>query len=149
MEERMKDARSGKIIFVSSCLLNTNNKVKGLARYPGLCKDVFDTLEKYGLGIMQMQCPETLYLGIQRWWATKNLYDKLGFRTFCRTLARQIADYMEAYVQAGYETVAVLSCDGSPTCGVTGRGTENGAAVRSNLTTARRWSKARASTLRN
>lgn len=25
---------------------------------------------------------------------------------------------MEAYVQVGYETVAVLGCDGSPTCGV-------------------------------
>lgn len=117
--DRMDDARSKKIIFVSSCLLNTNNKVKGLARYPGMCKEVFDTLHKYDLGIMQMQCPETLYMGIQRWWATKNLYDNIGFRKHCRELAKQIADYMEAYVQVGYETVGVLSCDGSPTCGVT------------------------------
>lgn len=74
MKERMEDARSKKVIFVSSCLLNTNNKVMGLARYPGMCKEVFDTLHKYDLGIMQMQCPETLYLGVQCWWATKNLY---------------------------------------------------------------------------
>lgn len=119
MSDRMEDARSKKIVFVSSCLLNTNNKVKGLARYPGMCKEVFDTLNKYGLGINQMQCPETLYLGIQRWWATKNLYDNVGFRKFCRGLASQVADYMAAYVQAGYDTVAILSCDGSPTCGVT------------------------------
>lgn len=119
LPDRMEDARSKKIIFVSSCLLNTNNKVKGLARYPGMCREVFDTLHKYDLGIMQMQCPETLYLGIQRWWATKNLYDNIGFRKYCRELAKQIADYMEAYVQVGYKTVAVLSCDGSPTCGVT------------------------------
>ena len=119
MENRMEDARGKKIVFVSSCLLNTNNKVKGLARYPGMCKEVFDTLHSYGLGINQMHCPETLYLGIQRWWATKNLYDNLGFRRFCRKLAAEVADYMEAYEQAGYETVAILSCDGSPTCGVT------------------------------
>jgi predicted secreted protein len=118
MNQRMEDARSKKVIFVSNCLLNTNNKVKGLARYPGMCKEVFDTLHKYGLGVMQMQCPETLYLGVQRWWATKNLYDNVGFRPHCRSLAKQIVDYIQSYEQAGYETVGVLSCDGSPTCGV-------------------------------
>lgn len=116
--DRREDARSKKVIFVSSCLLNTNNKVQGLARYPGLCKEVFDTLYKYDLGINQMQCPETLYLGIGRWWATKNLYDNHGFRSFCRELAEQSVTYMEEYERAGYETVGVLSCDGSPTCGV-------------------------------
>lgn len=117
-EDRREDARSKKIIFVSSCLLNTNNKVQGLARYPGMCREVFDTLNRYGLGINQMQCPETLYLGVGRWWATKNLYDNHGFRSFCRELAEQAVTYMEEYERAGYETVGVLSCDGSPTCGV-------------------------------
>jgi predicted secreted protein len=115
---RHEDARSKKIIFVASCLLNTNNKVKGLARYPGLCKEVFDTLYDNDLGIQQMHCPETLYLGIARWWQTKNLYDNHGFRTFCRGLAVDVVTYMEEYIREGYQTVAVLSCDGSPTCGV-------------------------------
>ena len=75
--DRRDDNRSKKVIFVSSCLLNTNNKVKGLARYPGMCKEVFDTLYENDLGIQQMDCPETLYIGIQRWWHTKNLYDNL------------------------------------------------------------------------
>jgi len=116
---RHDDARGKKIIFVSSCLLNTNNKVKGLARYPGMCKEVFDTLYDNDLGIQQMHCPETLYLGIGRWWQTKNLYDNHGFRTFCRGLAVDVVTYMEEYIREGYETVGVLSCDGSPTCGVT------------------------------
>ena len=76
-QPRNEDKRSKKIVFVSSCLLNTNNKVQGLARYGGMCKEVFDELNKYDLGINQMPCPETLYLGIQRWWATKNLYDSV------------------------------------------------------------------------
>lgn len=117
--ERNEDRRSKKIVFVSSCLMNTNNKVQGLARYGGMCKEVFDELNKYGLGINQMPCPETLYLGIQRWWATKNLYNAIGFRAHCRTLAKQVVDYMECYEQVDYATVAVLSCNGSPTCGVT------------------------------
>lgn len=116
--ERNEDKRGKKTVFVSSCLMNTNNKVQGLARYSGMCKEVFDELNKYGLGINQMPCPETLYLGIQRWWATKNLYDNVGFRSHCRKLAAQMVDYMVCYEQVGYETVAILSCDGSPTCGV-------------------------------
>lgn len=115
---RNEDNRSKKIVFVSSCLLNANHKVQGLARYPGMCREVIDTLYENELGVMQLPCPETLYLGIQRWWATKNLYDNVGFRNHCRTLSKQMADYIESYVQVGYETVAVLSSNGSPTCGV-------------------------------
>ena len=115
---RKDDKRSKKIIFVSSCLLNTNNKVQGLARYPGMCKDVFDTLYENDLGIQQMDCPETLMLGIQRWWQTKNLYDSRGFRNHCRAIAERQVDYMEEYARQGYQVAGVLGCDGSPTCGV-------------------------------
>lgn len=116
--DRRDDKRSKKVIFVSSCLLNTNNKVKGLARYPGMCKEVFDTLYDNDLGIQQMDCPETLFLGIQRWWHTKNLYDSRGFRNHCRGIAERQVDYMEEYKRQGYKIAAVLGCDGSPTCGV-------------------------------
>ena len=119
MADRKEDKRGKKIIFVSSCLMNTNNKVCGLARYSGMCRDVFDTLCDNGLGIQQMDCPETLYLGINRWWQTKNLYDCRGFRDHCRQLAERVVTYMEEYARVGYKVVAILSCDGSPTCGVT------------------------------
>lgn len=114
---RNEDARSKKIVFVSNCLLNTNNKVKGLARYGGFCKPFIDVLAEYDVGVQQIDCPETLYLGIQRWYHTKNLYDNVGFRRFCRGIAERNVDYMESYKQSGYETVAFLVCNGSPTCG--------------------------------
>ena len=101
MADRRDDARGKKIVFMSSCLLNTNNKVKGLARYSGMCREVFDTLCDNGLGIQQMDCPETLYLGIQRWWYTKNLYDCRGFRDHCRELAERSVTYMEEYAREG------------------------------------------------
>jgi predicted secreted protein len=113
-----EDCRSKKIVFVSSCLLNTNNKVLALARYGGFSLEFVELLHKYDLGMQQMDCPETLYLGIQRWWCTKNLYDNVGFRKHCREIARRNVDYMVCYEQMGYQTVAVLSCNGSPTCGV-------------------------------
>ena len=111
------DRRSKRIVFVSSCLMNTNNKVLDLARYGGFSKEFVDILHKYDLGVQQMDCPETLYLGIQRWQHTKNLYDNVGFRRHCRNLAEKEVDYMYSYMQMDYETVAVLCCDGSPTCG--------------------------------
>ena len=111
------DARSKKIVFCSSCLLNTNNKVLDLARYGGFSKEFIDILAKYDLGVQQMDCPETLYLGIQRWQHTKNLYDNVGFRRHCRQVAEKEVDYMYSYMQMDYATVAVLCCDGSPTCG--------------------------------
>lgn len=111
------DNRSKKIVFCSSCLLNTNNKVLPLARYGGFSKEFIDILAKYDLGVQQMDCPETLYLGIQRWQHTKNLYDNVGFRRHCRQLAEKEVDYMYSYMQMDYDTVAVLCCDGSPTCG--------------------------------
>ncbi len=119
MPQRNEDDRSKKIVFVSNCLLNANNKVMEFARYPGMFTEVVQTLDKYGIGLLQMPCPEVLYMGNQRWWHSRNLYDNAGFRRFCRTLAKQMADYMENYAIVGYDVVAVLVCDGSPTCGVT------------------------------
>lgn len=119
MPQRNVDDRSKKIVFVSNCLLNANNKVQEFARYPGMFTEVVRTLDKYGVGIMQMPCPEVLHIGCQRWWHSRNLYDNAGFRHCCRKLAEQMVDYMENYAIVGYDVVAVLVCDGSPTCGLT------------------------------
>ena len=110
MADRKEDKRGKKIIFVSSCLMNTNNKVCGLARYSGMCREVFDTLCDNGLGIQQMDCPETLYLGIQRWWYTKNLYDCRGFRDHCRQLAERVVTYMEEYARKTSELLGLDTC---------------------------------------
>ena len=115
----IEDARSKKVVFVSNCLLNSNNKVKEFARYPGICKEVVDVLYENDLGIIQMPCLESLYMGMDRYWYVKKLYDNVGFRRFCREKAEEMCDYMENYEKAGFETVCILGSNGSPTCGVT------------------------------
>jgi len=97
--------------------LNTHNKTKGGARFGGFWKEFVDVLYQYDLGMQQIDCPEVIYMGVQRWDMTKNLYDNVGFRRHCREIAEHNADYMECYRQAGYRTVAFLVCNGSPTCG--------------------------------
>lgn len=119
MSLHRKDARSGRVVFVANCLLNANNKVLEFARYPGMFKEVVDLLDRHHLGIMQMPCPEVLYMGNQRWWNSRNLYDNAGYRHLCASLASQVADYIENYRRVGCEVTAILTCDGSPSCGIT------------------------------
>lgn len=117
MSLHKEDARSKKVIFVANCLLNANNKVREFARYAGMFSEVIRVLDHFGLGVIQMPCPETLYMGNQRWWHSRNLYDNVGYRRFCRQLAGQMVDYLENYQNVSYNVVAILTCDGSPTCG--------------------------------
>ena len=89
MTQRNMDERSKKIVFVSNCILNANNKVAEFARYPGMFTQVVEILDKYGAGLIQMPCPEVLHIGNQRWWHDRNLYNNAGYRRFCRKLAEQ------------------------------------------------------------
>lgn len=119
MSMNKEDARSKKIVFVANCLLNANNKVLEAARYSGMFSEVIHIIDQLGFGIIQMPCPETLYMGNQRWYNSRNLYDNVGYRRFCRQMAEPMADYMENYIKVGYESVGILTCDGSPSCGIT------------------------------
>lgn len=119
MSLHQEDSRSGKIIFLSNCLLCASNKVREFARYPGMFTQVVETLDRFGIGVIQMPCPEVLYMGNQRWWNSRNLYDNVGFRRFCRSLTVQMVDYIQNYEIMGYQVVGVLVCNGSPTCGLT------------------------------
>ena len=51
MGERNADSRGKKIVFVSNCLLNANNKVQEFARYPGMFFEILTTLNRYGIGV--------------------------------------------------------------------------------------------------
>ncbi len=119
MSLHKEDARSKKIIFVANCILNANNKVLEQARYPGMFSEVVKIIDENDFGIMQMPCPETLYMGNQRWWNSRNLYDNVGYRKHCRELCKQVVDYIENYRKVRYKVSAILTCDGSPSCGIT------------------------------
>jgi hypothetical protein len=47
----VKDQRSGKVIFVSHCVLNQNSKVRGLAQFPGAVLPLVSLLLDNGIGI--------------------------------------------------------------------------------------------------
>ncbi|MEN4042547.1 MAG: hypothetical protein ROW52_00050 [Anaerolineaceae bacterium] len=115
---KVRDNRSGKIIFLSHCCLNQNAKVRGIANYPGAIRPLVELLLDEEVGMFQMPCPEMSYIGAMRWGQVKDQYNSPMFRRHCHSLAEKVADQMEEYHRSGYQVLGVVMIDGSPVCGL-------------------------------
>jgi predicted secreted protein len=99
------------VCVVAHCLLNPYTRVKGL-------KPLEFCLPSEGQGpVVQLPCPEALYMGLDRWAVTRNQLDVPEFRRFCRSLITHYADLLEMLAKKGVR-IRVLGVRGSPSCGV-------------------------------
>ena len=125
------DTRSKKLLLIAHCILNHNAKLAGWAYYPGAITNIAHILIDSGYGIIQIPCPELLYLGLDRGCAegtntTDGKVDtEIGHRMndnrgkgLCRKLLEDIFFQVEQYRKHGFETVGIICSNGSPTCGV-------------------------------
>lgn len=110
--------RSKKIVVVSHCILNANAKVRPLAVYPGVLRTIMDQYIESGTGLFQLPCPESSYLGINRWGMGFEQYNTARFRRHCQSILEPCLDQLENFAGAGYEIVGVIGANGSPNCGV-------------------------------
>ncbi len=110
--------RSKTILIVCHCLLNANAKVFPLARCRGVYLDVLGDSIDNGTGLIQLPCPESGFLGLNRWGMTREQYDHRHFRQYCRDILSPSLDQITAFVEAGYRITAVIGMDGSPNCGI-------------------------------
>jgi len=110
--------RSRKILMICHCLLNANAKVRPLASYPGVLMEVLEPYLRQGVGIVQLPCPESSYLGVNRWGMSKEQYDHPHFRRHCRHILTPVLDQVEAYRASGCEIIGVVGANGSPNCGI-------------------------------
>jgi predicted secreted protein len=118
--------RARRIVLVAHCLLNANSRVEGVARYQGVHPLVAELTER-GYGIIQLPCPEVASEGPDRPRKTRAEYDTPSYRALCRGVAEDAARQAAAYDDAGYDVVALIGVDGSPSCGVrTTSATPNG-----------------------
>lgn len=134
LRSSLPDERSGRVVFVSHCLLNQNTRYLGGAFRPGAVEEVINPYLQAGTGICQMPCPEQLAWGgvlkrrllflYGRPWLGPVVrlirpaliaYTVVRYRLLARRVARQLIDYQES----GLEVVGVVGVDASPTCGVT------------------------------
>jgi len=111
--------RSKKIIVACHCLLNANAKVTPLAVYPGVLREVMDRFIEQGAGIVQLPCPESSYLGVNRWGMCFEQYNHPNYQRHCKRILEPYVDQLEAFAAGGYEIMGVIGADGSPNCGVT------------------------------
>ncbi len=110
--------RSGKILIVCHCLLNANAKVYPLANCSGVYRNVLDASITEGAGLVQLPCPETVYLGMNRWGMTREQYDNPTYRNCCRQMLQASIAQIKAFADAGYQIESIIGMDGSPNCGV-------------------------------
>ncbi|MDQ1282930.1 MAG: hypothetical protein QG666_720, partial [Euryarchaeota archaeon] len=97
---------SQEITIVSHCLLNPLTRVKGLSPVH------FSPAGP----VIQLPCPEALYMGLDRWTVTKNQMDVPQFRRFCRALIAPYADLMEMLARKGVR-LRIVGLAKSPSCG--------------------------------
>ncbi len=118
VDQSVQDRRSGKIMFVSHCVLNQNAKVRGIANYPAAIRPLVDLLLDAEVSIYQMPCPEMTYQGAMRWGQTRDQYNSPMFRRHCARLAETLFDQIQDYIRCGYQVLGFILIDGSPACGL-------------------------------
>ena len=106
------------IYVMAHCLLNPAVRLKGL-KPP----------ERSSLGdnIIQLPCPESIYMGPKRWEVTKEQLDIPNYRRFCRQIFQPAADTIEMLYHSGHP-ITLVGIPGSPSCGAltTSTGMEGG-----------------------
>jgi uncharacterized protein YbbK (DUF523 family) len=135
LSERLRDERGKRVAFVSHCLLNENTRYLGGAFHSGAVPEIAE-LQRLGIGIHQMRCPEREAWGgtVKRLmlpaYGSKGsalyrlrgpllrafvLYTRLRYWLLARTVVRDIQEYE----RSGVRVVAVVGVGASPSCGVT------------------------------
>ena len=136
LTEKLKDERSKKVVFVAHCILNENTRYLGGAFRKGCIDEIVDEIQRQGIGMVQMKCPEqkgwggllkkTMWLPMGSGntifyklkgvllpcfiWNTKRIYQKIA-----KEIVAEIKDYRES----GFEVLGIVGIAGSPSCGVT------------------------------
>ena len=62
-EIKFEDNRKKEIIFLSSCILNQNNRFPGIAVHKGAINNLIEPFLKEGIGIEQLPCLECMGWG--------------------------------------------------------------------------------------
>jgi predicted secreted protein len=135
ISNRLADERGKQVAFVSHCLLNENTRYLGGAFHSGAVPEIIE-LQRRGVGIHQMRCPE------QRAWGgvlkpyMLRAYGSKGTLTYrlrgpliqlfvwytrlvYRRLARAVLKDIEAYERSGVRVIGIVGVGASPSCGVT------------------------------
>ncbi len=133
--EKLKDERGKKVIFLSHCLLNENTRYLGGASRRACVDEIVDRLQKKGIGIVQMKCPEQkAWVGVLKremlmGYCIKGTWLKAFLKPFMilflwktkiyfRIIAKEVVYEIRDYIDSGFEVSGIVGIKGSPSCGV-------------------------------
>jgi predicted secreted protein len=119
----INDGRSGKVIFLVHCIINSNSICIGPktpSRWPAMVNEIVELLMKNKVGIIQLPCPEQLVFGLVRNETSKIQIDTPEFRECCKKIAESTVNLIEEYIKNGFKVIGFLGKRGSPTCNVLG-----------------------------
>lgn len=115
----IEDNRSKRFVLVPFCLLAQAYQAQGLVKYEwkGSIKPFVEVLLKNDINIIQMPCAESFYndelirkpKGISK-------YDTPEFNKHCEELAERVNHQIRNIIDGGYQVVAILGIEQSPTC---------------------------------
>ncbi len=97
------------VLVLGHCLLNPVARVKGVR--PA------SPVDPKGANVIQLPCPESMYLGMRRREVTKDQLDHPSYRRFCREIFTPLADMLEDMAASGI-SIRIIGVPKSPSCGV-------------------------------
>lgn len=136
LQRSLADRRSGRVVFVSHCLLNENVRYLGGACRPGPIPEWLERWTADGVGVCQMPCPEQRAWGgvAKRWiapafgsrrtvmWPLRRwilalfvVYTRIRYAL----IAHRVVGEMRDYERSGFRVEALVGVGGSPSCGIT------------------------------
>ena len=120
---KLQDNRSYRFVCVIDCILNQNARDAGAAASPAMNYKVIQLCHNYGVGLLQMPCPEIAFLGFSRnspaGTSIRASLDTSDGRSHCRKLSIDIVNRVEEMISQGAKLVAVLGGNPeSPGCAV-------------------------------
>jgi predicted secreted protein len=136
LAETLKDERSKRVVFVAHCILNENTRYFGGAFRKGCIDEIVDELQRHGIGIIQMKCPEQkAWGGLSKkyMWQPIGSKDKFFYKLkgvflpffiwntnrIYQKIAKEIVAEIKDYLESGFEVLGIMGIAGSPSCGVT------------------------------
>jgi predicted secreted protein len=130
-KDMFNDCRGKKIVFLAHCVLNQNAKLDRCAHHQGAITKLINVLLENGIGIVQLECPEMLYLGLDRESDSASISniesedtriaDRMaehGAQAIVDRIARNTVQQIVDYQKNGFIVLGLIGINGSPTCGV-------------------------------
>ena len=102
-------------LVLGHCILNMNARAPGIAVWRGVIEPVYEALKRTRKWFIQLPCPESIYLGLRRWWFVREQYDNYLYRRLNRKLALSIAEIL---LEHNINNVKIIGLGFSPSCAV-------------------------------